>query len=71
MTLESSQEFLLVDIVVILFHLLFMSDRKKKATKVKCKQGCKRDESTTVQSISQEYILLEKKHWSFAGACLQ
>ena len=41
-----------------------MTDKRQKATKVKCK----RDKSITKQSIFVEYILLEKKHLSFAGA---
>ena len=41
-----------------------MTDKKQKATKVKCK----REESLTKQSIFLEYGLLEKKHLSFAGA---
>ena len=44
-----------------------MTDKRQKATKVKCK----RTESATKQSTFVEYILLYKKHLSFAGACLQ
>ena len=51
---------------------MFSTDRKKKtkqkASKVKCKRGRKRDESTTKWSIFLEYIPLKKKHLSFAGA---
>ena len=44
-----------MEVVVILFSLLFTNDRQKtKATKVKGK----RDESTTKQSIFLEYILV-------------
>jgi len=46
---EFGQELWLVDIVVILFYLLIMQDRQK-ATKIECKPGRKRDESTTVQN---------------------
>ena len=41
-----------------------MTDKRQKATKVKCK----REESLTKQSIFVEYSLLCKKHLSFAGA---
>jgi len=41
-----------------------MTDKRQKATKVKCK----REESLTKQSIFVEYSLLYKKHLSFAGA---
>ena len=41
-----------------------MTDKRQKATKVKCK----RDESLTKQPIFVEYSLLLKKHLSFAGA---
>ena len=41
-----------------------MTDKRQKATKVKCK----REESLTKQSIFLEYSLLLKKHLSFAGA---
>ena len=41
-----------------------MTDKRQKATKVKCK----RDECITKQSKFVEYILLWKKHLSFAGA---
>ena len=41
-----------------------MTDKRQKATKVKCK----REESLTKQSIFVEYSLLVKKHLSFAGA---
>ena len=44
-----------------------MTDKRQKATKVKCK--C--EESLTKQSIFVEYSLLQKKHLSFAGACWQ
>ena len=37
-----------------------MTDKRQKATKVKCKRG----KSTTKQSIFQGYILLQKKHHS-------
>jgi len=43
---------------------LRMTDKRQKATKVKCK----REESLTKQSIFVEYSLLYKKHLSFAGA---
>ena len=46
---------------------LQMTDKRQKATKVKCK----REESLTKQSIFVEYSLLLKKHLSFAGACWQ
>ena len=52
-SVQNGQELLLVNVVVILFYLLFRNDRQK-ATKVKCK--C--DESITKQSIFLEYILL-------------
>ena len=53
----------MVNVVVILFYLLFRNDRQK-ATKVKCK----RNESFTKQSIlSRTYSPLEKR-LSFAGA---
>ena len=51
---ESGQEPWLVDMVVILFYLLFTNDRQK-TTRVKCKWGLKHDESTTNQSIFLEY----------------
>ena len=41
-----------------------MTDKRQKATKVKCK----REESLTKQSIFVEYSLLYKKYLSFAGA---
>ena len=41
-----------------------MTDKRQKATKVKCKG----EESLTKQSIFVEYSLLQKKHLSFAGA---
>ena len=41
-----------------------MTDKRQKATKVKCK----REESLTKQSIYVEYSLLLKKHLSLAGA---
>ena len=41
-----------------------MTDKRQKATKVKCK----REESLTKQSIFVEYSLLQKKHLSFSGA---
>ena len=41
-----------------------MTDKRQKATKVKCK----REESQTKQPIFVEYSLLLKKHLSFAGA---
>ena len=43
-------------------YCLRMTD--KKATRV----NCKRDESITKQSMTVEYILLQKKHLCFAGA---
>ena len=43
---------------------LRMTEKRQKATKVKCK----REESLTKQSIFVEYSLLQKKHWSFAAA---
>ena len=43
---------------------LRMTDKRQKATKVKCK----RDESLTKQSIFVEYSLLQNKHLSYAGA---
>ena len=50
--LESGQEPLLVDVVVILFYLfLRITDKRPRTTKVKCK----RDESITKQSIFLEY----------------
>ena len=36
-----------------------MTDKRQKATKVKCK----RDESLTKQSISEEYILSRRSIW--------
>ena len=45
-------------------YCLRMTDKRKKATKVKYKH----DESITKQSIFVEYIPLQKKHLSFAGA---
>ena len=45
-------------------YCLQMTDKRQKATKVKCK----RDESLTKQSIFVEYSLLYSKHLSFAGA---
>ena len=44
-------------------YCLWMTDKKQKATKVKCK----RKESLTKQSIFVEYRLLLKKHLNFAG----
>ena len=44
-----------------------MTDKRQKATKVKCK----REESLTKQSIFVEYSLLQKKHLSFTGVCWQ
>ena len=44
-------------------YCLWMTDKKQKATKVKCK----RKESLTKQSIFVEYKLLLKKHLNFAG----
>ena len=41
-----------------------MTDKRQKATKVKCK----RDESLTKQSMFVEHSLLWEKHLSFAGA---
>ena len=41
-----------------------MTDKRPKATKVKCK----RNESLTKQSIFVEYSLLQRKHLSFTGA---
>ena len=41
-----------------------MTDKRQKATKVKCK----REECLTKQSIFVEYSLLWKKHLSLAGA---
>ena len=41
-----------------------MTVKRQKDQKVKCK----RDESITKQSIFVEYILLYKKHLSFAGS---
>ena len=41
-----------------------MTNKRQKATKVKCK----REESQAKQSIFVEYTLLEKKRLSFAGA---
>ena len=41
-----------------------MTDKRQKATKVKCK----RDESLTKQPIFVEYSLLLKKHLSLGGA---
>ena len=40
-----------------------MTDKRQKATKVKCK----REEFLTKQSVFVEYSLLQKKHLSFAG----
>ena len=56
----------LVDEVVtqMLIIVLRMTDKRQKATKVKCKRG----ESLTKQSIFVEYSLLQNKHLSFAGA---
>ena len=45
-------------------YCLRMTDKRQKATKVKCK----REESPTKQSIFVSYSLLCKKHLSFAGA---
>ena len=45
-------------------YCLRMRDKRQKATKVKYKRG----ESKTKQSIFVVYILLQKKHLSFAGA---
>ena len=44
-----------------------MTDKRQKATKVKCKHS----ESLTKPSIFVEYSLLQKKHLSFAGAHLE
>ena len=44
-------------------YCLRMTDKRPKATKVKCK----RDESITKQSIFLEYILLQCQHLSFAN----
>ena len=44
-------------------YCLWMTDKKQKATKVKCK----REESLTKQSIFVEYRLLLKKQLNFAG----
>ena len=41
-----------------------MTEKRQKATKVKCE----REESLTKQSIFVEYSLLQKKHLSFAAA---
>ena len=41
-----------------------MTDKRQKATKVKCKRG----ESITKKSIFVENIRLKKRHLSFAGA---
>ena len=41
-----------------------MTDKRQKAKKVKRK----RDESTAKQSVFVQYIILWKKHLSFAGA---
>ena len=41
-----------------------MTDKRQKATKVKCK----REESLTKQSIFVEYSILKNKHLSFAAA---
>ena len=46
---------------------LWMTDKRQKATKVKCKRG----ESITKTVNIVEYILLCKKHLSFVGACSQ
>ena len=43
-----------------------MTDKRQKATKVKCK----REESLTKQSIFVEYSLLLKKHLGFAWSAL-
>ena len=48
-------------------YCLRMTDKRQKATKVKCK----REESLIKQSIFLEYTLLQKKRLSFAGACWQ
>ena len=48
-------------------YCLPMTDKRQKATKVKCK----RDESTTKESIFLEFIILQKNHPSFAGALSQ
>ena len=45
-------------------YCLRMTDKRQKATKVKCKHK----ESLTKQSIFLEYSLLQRKHLSFAGA---
>ena len=45
-----------------------MTDKRQKATKVKCKRCGKRDQSTTKQTTFLEHILLMKRHLSFAGA---
>ena len=46
---------------------LWTTDKRQKATKVKCKCA----EPITKLWIFVEYILLQKKHLSFAGACSQ
>ena len=46
-----------MDMVVLLLYMLFTNDRQK-STKVKCKRGRERDESTTKQSIFMEFIFL-------------
>ena len=45
-------------------YCLRMTDKRQKATKVKCK----REESRAKQPIFVEYTLLQKKRLSFAGA---
>ena len=45
-------------------YCLRMTDKRQKAKKVKCKH----EESLTKQLIFVEYSLLQKKHFSFAGA---
>ena len=44
-----------------------MTDKRQKATQVKCKH----EQSLTKQSILVEYSLLQKKHLSFAEGGLQ
>ena len=41
-----------------------MTDKRKKATKVKCKRRSERDESVNIPG----YIILQTKNLSFAGA---
>ena len=40
-----------------------MTDKRKKATKVKCKRGRERDESATKQSIFLECIFFRQRIW--------